>query len=198
MNKKLIVTSVLTVTMLFVTAIAGTIFYYNGVVNDRDSQIESMNSQIANLNSQLSNLEGILTNLSSLVTNFTTANLVTAIGATEVPKNSSHNLPSVHLYNHLYISGSVTNTGKGTAYNAGLHAVAYDMNGGLRINMTVPLGGGIAAFGTDSKIIEYLGGGSSTVLRSLYGGETTGIDIAIFHEGTVSNWTITPVWTNYP
>ena len=198
MRKKLIVTSVLTVTMLFVTAIAGTIFYYNGVVNDRDSQIELMNAQIASLNSQLSNLEDILANLSSLVTNFTTANLVTAIGATEVPKNSSHNLPSVHLYNHLYISGSVINTGEGTAYNAGLHVVAFDMNGGLRINMTVPLGGGMAAFGTDSKIIEYLGGGSSTVLGRLYGGETTGIDIAIFHEGTVSNWTMTPVWTNSP
>jgi hypothetical protein len=198
MNKKIRALSILIVGLLFVSALAGTIFYYNGVVNDRDTKIESMNSQIASLNSQLSDFEGIVENLSGVVTNFTTANLVTALGATEVPKNSSHNLPSVHLYNHLYISGSVINIGKGTAYNAGLHVVAYDINGGLRINMTFPLGGGIAAFGTDARIIEYLGGSSSTVLGSLPGGETTRIDIAIFHEDTVSNWTVTPVWTNSP
>ena len=188
MSKKIIM-----LMSVFMEAIllAGTVFYFNGLLNDRNSKIELMNAQIANLNSQLSNL-------SSLVKNFATANLVTAIGATEVPKNSSINLPSVHLYNHLYISGSVTNTEEGTAYNAGLHVVGYDVNGRLRINMTVPLGGGMAAFGMDSEIMEYLGGGSSTVLRRLYAGETTGIDIAIFHRDTVSNWNITPIWTNFP
>ncbi len=187
MSKKTILMSVFMVAML----LAGIVFYY-------ESKMELMNTQIANLNIQLSNLEDINANLSSLVTNFTTANLVTALGATEIPKNSSHNTPSAHLYNHLYISGSVTNTGQGIAYNAGIHVLAYDNYGVLKIDMTVPLGGGKPAFGTDSEIIEYIGGGSSTILRSVHAGETIAVDIAIFHRDTVSNWTVTPVWTNRP
>jgi hypothetical protein len=173
------------------------VLYYNGLLNDRDSIIAGLNDKIADLNTQLSNLKATVANLSGLVTNFTTANLVTALGATEVPKDSPHNA-SPQLYNHLYISGSVRNTGRGIAYNAGLHVLAYDNNRVLKINMTVPLAGGKAAFGTDSEIVQYLSGGSSRVLKNLGPEETTGIDIAIFHRDTVSSWTITPVWTNFP
>ena len=72
------------IAILFVGAIAGTISYYNSVVNDRNSQIASLNTQIANLNSQISNLKSQLTNLTGQIRNITSANLVTALGVTEI------------------------------------------------------------------------------------------------------------------
>jgi len=33
-------------------------------------------------------------------------------------------------------------------------------------------------------------------LGSLFSEQTAIIEIGIFHDGTVSNWTVTPVWTN--
>jgi outer membrane murein-binding lipoprotein Lpp len=189
MNKKFVI-SVLAVAVLFVVAIAGTVSYYSGVVNDRDSKIESMNSQIANLNSEILNLK-------EQVTNLTTANLVTALGITEVFGDS---IPNPNSYNHLYIEGSVNNTGLGTAYNAGLHIVAYD-DDILVVNMTVPLLSR-ASFGTDAGTIAYAlkhyGGRDSIQLGNLLTTQTAEIGIQIFHEGIATSWEITPVWTNFP
>ena len=202
MNKKIIAVSVL-IAILFVSAIAGTIFYYNGVVNDRNSQIASLNNEIANQNAQISNL-------TAQVENLTSAYLVTALGATEIPLGATEiisnnpfgiDFPFQNMYNHLYITGSVTNTGVGTAYNAGLHVVAYDATGTLEINMTVPLGyDQYGAFGTDAAIDSWIlsspYGLSSLQLITLDSGQNMPIILNIFHEGTVTNWTITPVWTN--
>jgi hypothetical protein len=131
----------------------------------------------------------------------TNAYLVTALGATEIPHN--YNEGGYELYNHLYITGSVTNTGKSTAHNAGLHVVAYNSTGTLEINMTVPLANSGtmygAVFGTDVATDNYVSGIygiSSTRLITLDSGQNMPIMINIFHEGTVTNWTITPVWTN--
>ncbi|MGA3060715.1 MAG: hypothetical protein ABSD92_10135 [Candidatus Bathyarchaeia archaeon] len=131
--------------------------------------------------------------------------LVTALGVAEVPAGG----PYVALpppYNALYITGSVNNTGEVTAYNAGLHVVAYAADGTLEVNMTVPLDNGASGqnsawFGADAAINTFLADYSinnSLQLRSLAGGATTAIDITIFHESTVTNWTVTPVWTNLP
>ena len=46
MNKKIIAVSVL-IAVLFVSAIAGTIFYYNGVINNRNSKINLLDSYLA-------------------------------------------------------------------------------------------------------------------------------------------------------
>lgn len=107
----------------------------------------------------------------------------------------------VALYNRLYISGNVTNTGIGIAYNAGLHVVAYD-NGVLEVNMTVPLANG-ATFGTDNATIasalSTYGSVSSLQLGNLGSGQTATIGIGIIHEGYVTNWAVTPVcWTYSP
>jgi outer membrane murein-binding lipoprotein Lpp len=58
MNKKIMAVVVL-IALLFV----GTIFYYNGELNDKNSKIASLNNQIANLNSQISNLTSQVRNL---------------------------------------------------------------------------------------------------------------------------------------
>ena len=209
MNKKIIAISVL-VAILFVGAIAGTIVYYNGVVNGRNSKINSLNSQIANLNNEIINLNDEITNLSSQIhvfgqANLTFPHLVTSLGITEIASNSSANMQGIIIsYNRLWISGSVTNTGEGTAFNAGLHVVAYAANGTLEVSMPVPLNNNdVVNYGTDAATDAqaYFANGDnnpSFFLVSLGGGGTAVIGINIFHEGTVSNWTVTPVWTNSP
>lgn len=189
MNKIIIALSVL-IAILFV----GTIFYYNGLVNDQTSKINSLNSQIANLNNEIANLNNEITN-SSNQANLTSPYLAAALGATELAGNP---------YNRIWISGSVTNTGEGTAFNAGLHVVAYASNGIVEVNMTVPLNNNNAVnYGTDNATgnSAYVANGDnhpSFFLVSLGGSGTAVIGINVFHEGTVSKWTITPVWTNTP
>jgi hypothetical protein len=147
MNKKPIVIYVM-IAILF----AGTIFYYSWVVNDGNSQIASLNTQITNHNSEIANQKNEISNLTVQILSLkgqaaklsylTSANLVTTLGITEVPGGSSSymgGLVSTPVpFNYLFIEGSVINTGDGTAYNAGLHVVAYSANGTLEINMTVP------------------------------------------------------------
>jgi hypothetical protein len=205
MNKKIIAISVL-IAILFVGAIAGTMFYYNGVVNDKNSKIVSLNTQIANQNNEIANLTSQISNLKSQLTNFTSGNLVASLGISEVGNTST----SAYLYPYyrLYISGTVTNTGIGEAYNAGLHVVAYTANGILEINMTVPLTNGEEGvnFGTDSATNAYVLNWASSIgssigslqLGNLDSGQTATVDLNIYHEGVVSNWTVTPVCYTYP
>ena len=190
-KEKLVLTILIVVVVLLVSAVAGTIVYYNGAVNDRNSKIALMNTQIANLTSQTSSLKSQVTNLTSQLTNLTSANLVTALGITEVSNTSSIS----RSYNRLYIDGSVTNMGVGTAFNAGLHVVAYAADGTLEINMTVPLTFG--EFGTDDATTSYVFSFDPfnyLKFGSLVSGQTANVDLDIYHEGIVSDWTVTPVW----
>jgi outer membrane murein-binding lipoprotein Lpp len=83
-----IIASILLAAILFVTVIAGAVVYYNG--------------KISNLNSQISNLNGQVRNLTS-------PNLVTALGIKDIQYG---------LLYYLYIKGSLSNIGVGTAYNS--------------------------------------------------------------------------------
>ena len=195
-NKIKIAISVLIVAILFVSAIEETVVYYN--------------NKISNLNSQISKLNDIITNLP-------TAHLVASLGIIEMQGNESTAMgkPTPVPYNYLQITGFVNNTGENTAFNAGLHVVAYCKNGILEINVTVPLSGGI--FGADNAtnafVLSKYGSynyalgvyvGYSVTLGVLYGDQKADFGsnffggLSIFHEGTVTNWTVTPVWTNTP
>jgi hypothetical protein len=204
MDKKIIAASVLIV-IIFMVAIAGTIVYCNGVLGNVNSEIASLNSKIANLVSRVSELKTRAANINSQTSNLLSAKIVTSLGITEVPYDSPHNFPTPLLYNHLLIMGSVTNTGVTTAYNAGLHVVAYQADGKVQINMTVPLVNWAnettnentdfaPVFGTDASTQIY--GNESLQLGNLYSGQNITIILGIFHHGTVTNWTITPVWTS--
>jgi hypothetical protein len=199
MNKKRMATPVL-IAILVVGAFVGTIFYFN--------------SEIANLNSQISNIKSQLTIVTGQLKNLTTANVVTSLTATEVPY-SYNNYTGHELLNYLYIAGSATNTGRGTAYNTGLHVVAYTATGALEIDMTVPLGVGGYGYGVNNStnalgttytpnsphlsiLSPGLGAAPVSTLGSVPGFNSGLIAIAIYHEGTVTNWTITPVWTDSP
>jgi len=48
MTKSKTFLSALLIAVIFVSSIAGITFYYNGIVNDRNSKIALMNTQIAN------------------------------------------------------------------------------------------------------------------------------------------------------
>ena len=113
----------------------------------------------------------------------------------------------------FWINGLVINNGTKTVYNSGLKVIAYDAKGTLQINMTVPLSGG--AYGTDNATNAFILNNhrigtytkfdslpwtiyniGSLELGSLNGGQTVNVTLAIFHEGTVTSWNVTPVWTN--
>ena len=122
--------------LVFVSTMVGTTFYYNSELDKRNSEVALLNAQTSKLSTQISEFENQIINLKSQVSNLTSANLVTAHGITEVNKDTSK-VP--RSYNRLYIDGTVTNAGTSTAFNAGLHVVAYTVDGTLEINMTIPL-----------------------------------------------------------
>ncbi|HTY73995.1 MAG TPA: hypothetical protein VMD05_00325 [Candidatus Nanoarchaeia archaeon] len=168
-----------------------------------NNEIQNLKGQITDMGSQVENLNAQVENLSDRLAELTTANVVTALGIVEIPTTYQSQIGSnpqdlTAPYNHLYIQGSVTNSGAGTAFNAGLHIVAYASDGTTEINMTVPMVN-IAQFGTDANTMSYAHQSASSLnLTSLAGETNTPIYIDIFHEGTVSSWTLTPVWTNFP
>ena len=67
-------------------------------------------------------------------------------------------------------------------------------------NMTFPLAlRGI--FGSDNTTSEFVLKNYDTNFASrevLGGNETAYVTMSILHEGTVTSWNITPVWTNSP
>ncbi|MGO8805743.1 MAG: hypothetical protein ACLQO7_03935 [Candidatus Bathyarchaeia archaeon] len=180
-----------TVVALLATVLAGTVTYHNSVLENKNSKIASLNTKISNLASQVTNL----TAKTSQIRNLTSANLVTAIGVAEVVNTSRVS----RAYNRLYIEGSVTNNGSGFAFNVGLRVLACAADGTLEINMTVPLTYG--EFGTNAAIYSYIYSfdpycTSSPQFGNLSSGQSAEVNLDIYHDGTVTNWTITPVWTN--
>ena len=104
----------------------------------------------------------------------------------------------------LTLDGSVANVGNNTAYNSGLQVVAYDSNrvwldvqGCIVISATVPL----AVEEGFTNPFGYFQAGNALIgfsysVTSLSGGQTARIYLNIYHSGRVTNWTVTPVWTN--
>jgi uncharacterized protein YoxC len=158
-------------------------------VGDKNSETDFLNSQVANLNNQISGLKIQVASLNGQITNLTSANLVTALGIAEIPYYST-SYPA--QFSHLFIEGSVTNTGQGTAYNAGLHVVAYDTEGNLRINITAPLKR-FTSREPDAAISN-----DSLQLGKLLTTQTADVYVNIFHHGVVRDWILIPVWTNSP
>jgi hypothetical protein len=194
-NIRKVISALIVAVITLAGSIYGMIAYYNGALS-------SKNSQIANLKSKVTSLTGQLTSMTS-------ANLVATLVVTEAGNSSTTVLYPPPLggnaftypFYRLSIEGSVKNTGVGTALNAGLKVVAYSTDGTLEINMTVPLAY-LEDFGTDPATNAYVsdefsGYSGSLQLGTLGSGQTVNVQIDIFHEGHVSNWTVTPVWWKY-
>jgi hypothetical protein len=188
--------SFLVVIILLISALAGTAIYYNGIVNDSNSKIASMNSQIADLNSQIAILKA------QGQTNVASPYLITSLGITEIPAEIG--LGGIPPYSHLWIKGTVTNRGLDPAYHAGLVVFGYAANGTVEINMTVPLTNvpsGSVWYGADAQISDWLSSNNEFYplqFDNLDRGATADVNLHIFHEGSVSNWTVTPVSVDSP
>ena len=198
MSKLRVVLTALIITVLFVSAIAGTIFYYNGVVDQKNSEIASLNTQLQQEKNEIANLTSKISSLNQEIANLTTANLVTELVVKEVA--DGYDFGGHVPYNHLMISGSVKNVREGTAYNAGLQVLAFASNGLVEVKVTIPLANGV--YGTDNSTKNFVGihiGVFNQTLGNLAGNKTVYIsEIDIHHQTTVTNWTVTPVWTNTP
>lgn len=195
--------------ILFAGTISGMIIYYN-------QQLASQNSEVTSLNAEINNQGAEISNLTSQVATFNAqdANLTTNLGVKEITNSSVGPLEYLE-FNTLFIKGTVTNNGNNAALNAGLKVVAYSTNGTVEINMTVPLVHGSNLYDTDSYYGDVIDFGTDNATQSiadstdignqnsdslqlgvLCGNQTAPININIFHEGLVTKWTVTPVWTN--
>ena len=199
---------ILVVSLVFAIIFAAVLSSYAYLIIVQDYKIASLKAQEQNLNSEIENLTNQIPSVNDQTTNLTAAylasglkaNVTTALQGKEIVTSDYAATQSIP-YNYFYISGTVTNTGNGTAFETGLHVIAYDVydKNTIDIDLTLPFGG---RFGTDGTIDAYVaksqGGTSSFQLESLGSGQTKTINIQIFHEGTVSNWSITLVWKNSP
>jgi len=187
---------------------------------DLNSQISNLTAQTATLSADKASMSAQITNLTAQVANLTSAYITTDLSVNEIPNNEplyalfptmAPDIP----YDSLQINGSVTNAGRVKATNMGLNVTAYGSDGTLEINMTVPLNEGVV-YGTDNatnNMIQSidprttvndggfnvrLGNLGPTGLSDLEVGQTVEVSITIYHEGTATDWTVTPIWTNSP
>jgi hypothetical protein len=109
MNKKISLSIILIaiITLAFITW-----FFQN--------QVSSLKNQISELQSQLDNQQK--------------AFLLTSLGISAEPRNTTYPHP------HFTIEGIVINVGTKTAYNASLQIIAYYKSGALALNLTIPFG----------------------------------------------------------
>lgn len=175
----------LIVVVLFVSAIAETAIY-NTALNNKNSKIVLLQSQISNQKKEIANL----TSQIAVQPDLSKPHLITELGVTELETDWG---PSWRLF----IQGSAYNMGNSTAYNAGLRVEAYSGTGILEINMTVPFVNGYN-YGTDSSITSQLTQLGPAQLGNLTSDQAVMIDLDIYHEGVVTNWSVTPVWTISP
>jgi TolA-binding protein len=132
---------------------------------EQDQQITHLNQTVADLNGQISDLQGQLQQLRERYT----ANIMTALGVKDVASDDSS-------LRHLFIQGTVTNTGVVAAVNAGLQIKGYGANHELLIDLTTSF---------DSYATYQDGFTSASSRATLAPTQTQTINIAIYHQGTV-------------
>jgi hypothetical protein len=183
------------VAVLFMSAISGTITYYNGLLGGKNAKITSLDSEIASLNGEIAGKNSDVASLTSQVsqeTNLSEPYIFASLGVSQVDAENSF-----YPYWRLFIQGTAYNIGGSTAYNAGLKVVAYAVSGHIAINMTVTLANGYD-YGTNPTIDATLCTPGSTQLGNLTAGRFATVNLDLYHEGVLANWTVTPVWTNTP
>ena len=160
---------------LFVTALfVGTVLYFENQISDMNAQIISLDSQVKSINSEIFNkLENPY--------------LVTTLGIGEVNNSKTYNENDPSTYNHLLITGAVTNFGFSTAYNAGLNVTALDSSGQVVVKIIVPITSGSYGPGHDE---------GTTAFTTINKQDTLQTEISIYHIGVATSWTVTPVYTS--
>jgi hypothetical protein len=190
--RKVIQTSIVVVAIALLFALVAASFYYdNTVLDNKKSQILPATSPEPSGTTPITPVDA--------------PNLEATLGVSEVPAMQEGAIMK-RAYNRLYIEGTVNNTGKATVLNAGLHIVAYAADGTLEINLTVPLIP-CGELGTDDELTSYILSYDavypiglvyyykSLTFENLAAGQGASVAINIYHRGTVTNWTVTPVYT---
>ena len=172
MNRKTL-TSLLLIGLFVTGLFVGTVLYFENRISEVNAQISSLDSQIKSINSEIfDKLENPY--------------LLISLGIGEVNNSRTYNENDPATYNHLLISGAVTNVGFSTAYNAGLNVTAMDSSGQVVVNMIVPMSPGSYGPGHDQ------GASAFTVINKQ---DTLQTQISIYHKGTATTWTVAPVYT---
>lgn len=78
------VMSATVIAILFASAVAGTIAYYNDVVKQENSKIASLNNQMASLNNQIANQNKEIANLNNQISLDNNPRILTKIGVAEI------------------------------------------------------------------------------------------------------------------
>jgi hypothetical protein len=157
------------------------------------------------------NLKKQISTLDDELASYKTANLETALGITEIqtaipsirnsPSIDSPDVGNFKVWSNVWITGSVFNSGKSMAYNAGLRVLAFENNSNLLMNTTVPLMSGTFSYNDNESLIPDITQPTPFVFGNILSQQNTTVRISIYHEGTFSNSTtyeLIPVWTNSP
>lgn len=161
----------------------------HNALNQEYSKEAKLGAEIVNLQNQISVLNANISSLEGLKA----PNVLLALGCTEILSNSTYNANNPQSFDHLWITGTVTNEGLSTAYNAGINVVAYDVNGNMILNITVPVAYG--TYGNGENNLTPLTTIAPLQQVDLQG---TGVGIAIYHEGLANTWNLKAVWTDSP
>ena len=94
----------------------------------------SLNQELVQKDSKINELTNLNIELQNQLGNQQKPSLVTSLGVSTEPRNSTYPHP------HFTIEGAVFNVGNRTAYNARLDIIAYYKNGLSAFNMSLPLG----------------------------------------------------------
>jgi len=135
------------------------------------SQIANLTDQNSNIQQQLNSSQSIIntlqtenTNLQNQLNQKNNPNLVTSLGIGDIRNDLNY---------HLFISGTVYNTGNNPAYNSKLVVTAYS-------GIIIPI----------NNYIQ---------LGMIRPGTPVHVSVSFAYEGAaLSNWTVTPEWTNSP
>jgi hypothetical protein len=173
-NKQISVNAMIVVVIIFVAAIAGTLIYFNQMIAEKNSEITSLNAQLDVMSGQLSNLNKPY--------------LVTALGI-GVQQDATVSVNGVEMTgNALYITGSITNQGKTTAYNVKLNVVAKDIYGSTIVDMTVPVWGNFVP-GEDPSLINSANPVSIDPIQTM-----NYVNVKILCQSVPTTWNVTPVY----
>ena len=178
------------IVIIVLVGLVGAIADYTSVINDKDSQIQTLtnqknqlqtwlkgnityyDSQIASLQNQISNLNSQINSLNAQITNL--QNQINSLKAPKLIKvdlRAEDNRPWLQTpYLHVY--GYVCNVGTNTAYNSKIHVIAYQSGGVVAIDTYITLG-------------------------SISGESWTRVDTNVYYSGSaLTGWTLTLEWTS--
>jgi len=200
-NAEFYVRGLIVLCVILIVALAGLVAYYAPMMNAKNDEISSqnvqinnlktnvtrLNSRIAQLSSQIANFSNQITNLNGTINNISTTDIITKLGATDILGNST-------TPNYLLITGTVSYEGESSAYNAGLHIIGLSATDTPVINMTIP----IVSANIQNPIIYQNAFITGISLSTLYPNQSVSMAAIIYHAGTVTNYTINPVWTTIP